>query len=113
MHNLEQIRAKHAFEFIDNNDDITGSDGGNILSKIPTMIVADGFLATAAFAIAKGGGYERTINNIFQHLRSQSIASDINDLIAKDALDLQRATLEAIAYANYVKRFGKAKRKGG
>ena len=111
MRNLEQIRAKHALDFISNNDAITGPDGGNILSKIPTMIVADGLLATAAFAKAKGGGYESTVDNIFAHLKSQAITSDINELVTKEALVLQRATLEAIAYSNYVKRFGKAKRK--
>ncbi len=111
MRNLEQIRAKHALDFINNSDAMTGPDGGNILSKLPTMIVADGLLATAAFAKAKGGGYEKTIDNIFAHLRSQAIAAGIDDLAAKGALELQRASTEALAYANYIKRFGKAKRK--
>ena len=112
MRNLEQIRAKHALDFINEEKNvITGPDGGNILSKLPTMIVADGLLATAAFAKDKGCGYEKTIDNIFAHLRSQAIAAGIDDLAAKGALELQRATAEALAYANYIKRFGKAKRK--
>lgn len=114
MRNLEQIRAKHALDFINEEKNvITGPDGGNILSKLPTMIVADGLLATAAFAKAKGkdSGYEKTIDNIFAHLKSQAIAAGIDDLAGKGALELQRATAEALAYANYIKRFGKAKRK--
>ena len=113
MRNLEQIRAQHAIHFIDNSDAIVGPDGGNILSKIPTMIVADGLLATAAFAEAKGGGYKSTIDNIFAHLRSQAITNSIADLAAQGAPELQRATAEALAYANYIKRFGKARRGEG
>jgi len=113
MQNLEQLRARNALDFIHNNAAITGPDGGNILSKLPTMIVADGLLATAAFAKAKGGDFEKTIDNIFTHIKALTITDGIQDLASKGALELQRASSEAIAYANYIKRFGKAKRKEG
>ncbi|MBM4164569.1 MAG: hypothetical protein FJ222_09060 [Lentisphaerae bacterium] len=111
MRNLEQIRAQHALAFIIGNDAITGAEGGNILSRLPTMIASDGLLATAAFAKAKGGGFEKTMDDIFAHLKSQAIANDLADLASKGSLELQRASTEALAYANYIKRFGKAKRK--
>lgn len=110
MRNLEQIRAKSAYDFISNSDAITGSDGGNILSKLPSMIVADGLLATAAFAKVKKGGYEKTVENIFEHLKSQDICDGMTDLARKDAVSLQWATTEALAYASFLKRFGRAKR---
>ena len=110
MRNLEQKRAKRALDFINSSKAIVGPDGGNILSKIPAMIVADGLLATAAFAKAKGGDYNSVVENIFAHLRALAIVNSVEDLAAQGALELQRATSEALAYANYIKRFGKAKR---
>ena len=113
MKNYEQIRAARAI--VDGkNESLLGTDGGNILSKIPTMIVADGLLAAAAFACSKGGGHEVCMNSIFDHLAEVKILSG-DGLPAKieqlattqDPVLLRRATTEAIAYANYLKRFGK------
>jgi len=119
MKNLEQLRAKHALDFVNSGDIPIGSEGGNILSKLPTMLVADGLLATAAFAKAKSGGYEKLMGDLFKHLASINIVSgssideQIQSLASADAIILQRASSEAIAYANYIKRFGKPKIKNG
>lgn len=113
MKNYEQIRAARAI--VDGkNESLLGTDGGNILSKIPTMIVADGLLAAAAFACSKGGGHEVCMNSIFDHLKdvrildAEGLDQQIKNLAeSKDPVLLRRATTEAIAYANYLKRFGK------
>lgn len=113
MKNYEQIRAARAI--IDGNKkELVGSDGGNILSKIPTMIVADGLLAAAAFACSKDEGHKVCMTSIFDHLATVGILSGdgltakIEQLAkAQDPVLLRRATTEAIAYANYLKRFGK------
>jgi CRISPR/Cas system CMR-associated protein Cmr5 small subunit len=115
MKNLEQLRAEHALDFVNSSELPTGSKGGNILSKLPTMLVADGLLATAAFAKANGNGHEKLMSNLFKHLASINIVSGANiddqirSLTSADAIVLQRAASEAIAYANYIKRFGKSK----
>ncbi len=117
MKNLEQIRAARAIDD-GKKDCLVGKDGGNILSKLPTMIVADGLLAAAAFACSKGGGFQVCMTSIFGHLKTvnilkaENLASQIGELAnTKDPVLLRRATTEAIAYANYLKRFGTMFRK--
>jgi CRISPR/Cas system CMR-associated protein Cmr5 small subunit len=113
MKNLEQIRAARAITD-GKSADLTGPDGGNILSKLPTLIVADGLLAAAAFAVSKGGGYQTLIASVFNHLKEvrilskEHLADQIQELAqTQDTVLLRRATTEAVAYANYIKRFGK------
>ena len=117
MKNYEQIRAARAIAD-GRKESLLGTDGGNILSKIPTMIVADGLLAAAAFACSKGGGHEECMKSIFDHLKdvrildAEGLAQQIENLAkSKDPVLLRRATTEAIAYANYLKRFGTMFRK--
>jgi CRISPR/Cas system CMR-associated protein Cmr5 small subunit len=119
MRNLEQIRATHALAFFKDGRNPLGANGGNILSKLPSMIVANGLLAAAAFAKAKSAEHTACMANIFAHLVSPEIAvfnpivrpketpfdAQIRALAETDALILRRATAEAIAYATYLKRF--------
>jgi CRISPR type III-B/RAMP module-associated protein Cmr5 len=113
MKNLEQVRAAHALAFYQAGNKPLGDNGGNVISKIPSMIVADGLLATAAFAMVKKEGFLSLATNIFKHLKSQAIVNgdtlpaQLKSLADADAVSLQRATSEALAYANYLKRFGK------
>jgi CRISPR type III-B/RAMP module-associated protein Cmr5 len=115
MKNLEQIRAAAAlafFERIKNNDDFKGENKGNVLSKLPSLIVTSGLFSAAAFAIAKEKGFLVCMTDIFKHLAAQeiirekgSLNAQLRELANADALVLRRATTEAIAYANYLKRF--------
>jgi CRISPR/Cas system CMR-associated protein Cmr5 small subunit len=121
MKNLEQIRARHALDFFKDGNNPLGKNGGNILSKLPSMIVSNGLLSAAAFAVAKGEGFLACMTNIFAHLVSPEVRvfsaigfrpgektpfdAQIRTLSEADALILRRATTEAIAYATYLKRF--------
>jgi CRISPR/Cas system CMR-associated protein Cmr5 small subunit len=121
MRNHEQIRARNALAFFKDGHNPLGKNGGNILSKLPSMIVANGLLAAAAFAKAKGTEHTACMANIFAHLVSPEIAAfksigflpgehtpldaQIRALAETDSLALRRATTEAIAYSTYLKRF--------
>jgi hypothetical protein len=53
MKNLEQIRAANALAYADSDAKKTNSDGGNVVEKLPAMIMSNGLLAAAAFAYQK------------------------------------------------------------
>jgi CRISPR-associated protein Cmr5 len=122
--NLEQLRAAHALAYWSDPKNHTanqGAEGGEVVSKLPALIINNGLLATAAFAKSKGGGYEAIILRIFQHLARVEIGvypapvgfrqgdgqldPHLRELTARDSTTLQRATAEALAYLSYLKRF--------
>jgi len=81
MKNLEQIRSLHAFRFwntmwLNENDakkrlkNVTGKEGGDVLSKLGPLILSSGLLGTAAFAKDKGGGHETLLREIGRYLSS-------------------------------------------
>jgi len=53
MRNLEQIRAANALAYADSDSKKTNSDGGNVVKKLPALIMSNGLLAAAAFAYQK------------------------------------------------------------
>jgi CRISPR type III-B/RAMP module-associated protein Cmr5 len=53
MKNLEQIRAANALAYADSDAKKTNSDGGNVVKKLPALIMSNGLLAAAAFAYQK------------------------------------------------------------
>lgn len=53
MKNLEQIRAANALAYADSDARKTNSDGGNVVKKLPALIMSNGLLAAAAFAYQK------------------------------------------------------------
>lgn len=117
--NLEQIRAAGALEFWAENQAQRGQEGGEVIAKLPALLINNGLLATAAFCKAKGGGHEALMLNILQFLKAPEIGiltiagfrqgeDEFSALVraaAVDSLTLQRATAEALAYVNYLKRF--------
>lgn len=120
MRNLEQIRAAHALAYWANGaNQNQGADGGDAVSKIPSMLLGNGLLATMAFASDKGVGYETLLLDVVRHLSSdwiriiqppgpgiQFICLDraIDVLAQQPSIVLQRATTEALAYLSYLKR---------
>lgn len=113
MKTLAQIRAQNALKCI--GQEFKGQVGGDVVNKIPSMIQNNGLMAALAFCFAKGGGHEKVTNLIAEHLSDESIgivrAGNTEELIEElangDATLLRRATAEAIAFLNYVKRFAK------
>jgi len=116
MKNLDQIRAYNAITSLQRK--FKGDDGGEVIKKQPAYILNDGLLATLAFGIHKGGDHQEAGNVIAQHLASPGIAiyepqhgqgsgRDLLETLAKEETDilLRRATAEALAFLNYLKRF--------
>jgi CRISPR/Cas system CMR-associated protein Cmr5 small subunit len=95
-----------------------GQDGGNALSGFPMLIKTDGALAAFAFAVERKPNSERKqsgayliVGAIATHLHALGIgdattADDLVDELARgDSALLRRATVEALAFLNYLKRF--------
>jgi CRISPR type III-B/RAMP module-associated protein Cmr5 len=120
MKNLEQLRAQHALQFWANSQSSTkGQNDGDVVSKLPSLILNNGLLATLAFAKSKGGGHETLCECILKYLSEQmpglrpegyrpgagKLDPYIEALTRADSILLQRATTEALAYLSYLKRF--------
>lgn len=114
MKNFEQIRAKNALAKA--QDIGEGKDGGdNVAKKVPVMIIDNGILAAAAFALEnKGKGYADVFAAVVAHLADPEIALLAESMELKDFIDhlagvssdeLRRITAEAMAYLNYLRRF--------
>ncbi|HHU15978.1 MAG: type III-B CRISPR module-associated protein Cmr5 [Kiritimatiellae bacterium] len=120
MQNLEQIRARHALKFANEyGAEVTGVQGGEVIKKIPPIIMNHGLLATMAYSFSEKKGWELVFDAIAQHLSSPAIAivpASVNDrskLIehltseATDSETLKRATSETMAWLEYARRFVK------
>lgn len=115
MKNLEQIRAAKALAAAERTSK-------QAVSKLPGLILANGLLAAAAFAEEKGGNLKTAMDAVADHLAAPVHGIDVlsgvsaaDDLVKRlsvvhqnlrpTAFDLQRATLEALAFLGYLKRF--------
>ncbi len=119
MKTLAQIRAANALSASRVKGMGFGQKGGNALSGFPMLIKTDGLLAAGAFAVelnAKGqskqDGARLIMNAVAEHLAGVGIckATVAKDLVeelatATDASQLRRATVETLAFLNYLKRF--------
>lgn len=122
MKNLEQIRAANALLYAEKAQSTRGTNGGEVVKKLPALIMSNGLLAAGAFAYAKGEGegWYVCFDHLAAHLAHTEVAvvpADKRDLKAlleyltkdKDANSniLQQATDEALAWLCYAKRFVK------
>jgi CRISPR/Cas system CMR-associated protein Cmr5 small subunit len=118
MHNLDQIRAAAALPVAEK------TNKGDV-NKLPAMILTNGLLAATAYAteLKEKGVYKReamavVMNGVAEHLANpihgltvlegnQGNAKAMTVALAThaQAIDLQRATTEALAFIGYVKRF--------
>ena len=119
MKSLQQIRAAHAWPRAEH---LTAAE----VNGVPPLIINNGLLAAAAFASAskdngepKRPAMKAAFDAVADHLANVGILSDecrtLVDLLeelpnSNDALPLQRATVESLAYLTYLKRFARAKR---
>ena len=119
MKNLEQVRARNALSF-SNSGAIRGDDGGEVIKKIPPLIMNNGLLATAAFSFGdKKEGWQKTFDAIACHLADPDVAivpedtTDRSKLMnfltgsAADSETLKLATNETMAWLGYARRFVK------
>ena len=128
MKNLEQIRAKHALDFWHPAQGqapaARGVNQGDVISKLPSLIVSNGLLQTAAYARSKGGGHEELMLAVFRFLSHKDrglLPPPPQPRQGETELDtyirlltegqqatsqcLQLATAEALAFIAYLKRF--------
>lgn len=120
MKNLEQIRAANALAYAKAGVNTRGAQGGEVVKKLPALIMSNGLLAAGAFAYAKGpgDGWYVCFDYLAKHLSHKDVGvvpqdkSDLKNLmdyLAKeaDSATLKQATDEALAWLCYAKRFVK------
>ena len=120
MQNLDQLRAAHALR------EAASTDKASV-SKLPAMILTNGLLGALAYACEEKSPGEpkrppikAATDSLATHLaklipevgvvtNGQTLAAN---LAKGDALTLQRATTEALAYFSYLKRYAPKKDNG-
>ena len=120
MKNLEQIRAMTAMAYATAGVNTQGTKGGEVVKKLPALIMSNGLLAAGAFAYAKGDGegWYVCFDHIASHLAHSEIAvvprdnKNLKSLMKHlseeaDSHALKMATEEALAWLAYAKRFVK------
>ncbi len=118
MQNLEQIRARNVLVFANSEDgNVAGVNKGEVIKKIPPLILNHGLLATAAYSFTEKEGWQKVFDAIARHLSDKDIAiipSSANDreemmsFLTKPATTsemLKRATTETMAWLDYARRF--------
>lgn len=118
MQNLEQIRARNVLVFA-NSGRISGKEGGEVIKKIPPLILNHGLLATAAYSFTEKEGWQKVFDAIAQHLADQDIAIAPKSVTNRQTLmdfltnkettsaTLKLATAESMAWLQYARRFVK------
>ena len=78
--NLEQIRAASALAYANADGNKRGSEGGEVVRKLPALIMGNGLLATAAFAYQKEyDDYPKSLRKFEKkHHRAPSEGEDKN-----------------------------------
>lgn len=120
MKNLEQIRAANAWKCSQGAQITRGQDGGEVIKKIPPMIINHGLLATMAYGFAdRREAWKEFFNHIAKHLSDPQVAiipngkdtlEKMNEFLTSssaDSLTLQRATNETMEWLKYARRFVK------
>lgn len=120
MKNLEQIRAANAIAYAEAGVNTRGAKGGEVVKKLPALIMSNGLLAAGAFAYSKGEGegWYVCFDYLAEHLAHKDIGvvppdkrnlKSLMEFLAKeaDSATLKRATDEALAWLCYAKRFVK------
>ena len=118
MQNLEQIRARNVLAFA-NSGRISGKDGGEVIKKIPALILNHGLLATAAYSFTENEGWQKVFDAVAMHLADKDIGiaptsvtnrQNLMDFLTKKETTsdtLKIATSETMAWLQYARRFVK------
>lgn len=116
IRNMEQIRAANALAKAGTIKAGQGEGDPNaVCKKVPTLIINNGLLATAAFANDGKEGLQSVINAIEAHLQHPEVGimptgKKMLDWLSSsesDSAELRRVTSESLAYLNYLRRFVK------
>ena len=118
MQNLNQIRARHVLEFA-NSGNVKGINGGEVIKKIPPVILNNGLMAALAYSMdKKQDAWRKVFDAVAMHLASREITmvpSDRNssemllDYLASDATSvmLRDITAEVGEWLNFARRLVK------
>lgn len=118
VQNLAQKRALNAIQAATNT--MSNVNGGEVVKKIPNLIIESGLLGALAFAIEKGEGFKKGFEAIHIHLKNVGdptakhtldITAWFNALASCSAEQLRMTTSEAMAYLVYLRRFVKKDKK--
>lgn len=121
MQNLNQIRAKHVLEFANSTraGGVKGQNGGEVIKKIPPVIMNNGLLAALAYSMDKNQGAWRSVfDAVAVHLASPEIglvpsgsgtAEMLLDYLAGEASStlLRDVTAETAEWLNFARRLVK------
>jgi CRISPR/Cas system CMR-associated protein Cmr5 small subunit len=125
MKNLEQIRAANALAYAKAGLGMRGQQGGNVLKKLPALVMGNGLLAAGAFAYSQknDSGWRTCFDHIAKHLAHPDIAiapgqdnlDKLMDFLSgkADSQVLKLATEEALAWLSYARRFEQSPENGG
>jgi len=118
MKNLEQVRARNAL-VLSNKTTLQGKQGGEMIKKVPSLIINHGLLATIAFSYSEQDAWVTLFGAIAEHLADPEIAILPSGCATRDQLMehltgkqatselLKRATAETMAWLAYARRFVK------
>lgn len=121
--NLNQIRARHVLEFArDPHTDVSGINNGEVIKKIPTVIMNNGLLGALAYAMdPKNTAWESVFTGITRHLASEdfidpscSTASDLLEFLVGEYASstiLRNVTNETMAWLEFARRLVQKKDK--
>lgn len=116
MQNLEQIRARNALKCAANGT-FMGKNGGEVIKKIPPLILNHGLLATMAYSFHSEDGWQEAFDAIARHLADKDVAvvpgavkdrKSLMDYLTAPSITsetLKLATAETMAWLNYARRF--------
>nr|UXE44116.1 hypothetical protein Hi04_10k_c110_00007 [uncultured bacterium] len=125
MKNLEQVRAANALAYANAGLGTRGKKGGNVLNKLPALVMGNGLLAAGAFAYAQKAdiGWRTCFDHIAKHLSHAEIGiapgqdslDKLMDFLSgkADSQVLKLATEETLAWLSYARRFEQAPENGG
>lgn len=115
----EQERAAKAWKYIteDVEDQRFGGKYGGWVKKLPALVLTNGLGQTLAYLRAKAAK-QVAAQKVYDHLSSWVMGemghpneSLLEWLMQKDSAAYRRATTEALAFINWLKRFAEAKLK--
>ena len=118
MQNLNQIRARHVLEFA-NFCNVKGKNGGEVIKKIPPVIMNNGIMAALAYSMDKNQlAWRGVFDAVAAHLASKEIAmvpedrssaEMLLDYLASEASStvLRDITAEAGEWLNFARRLVK------
>jgi len=112
--NLDQIRAINAFDTA--RQRISGKEGGEVIKKVPPLILNHGLLAVGAYAFDEKTGFKAVVDAIARHLSHPAIALVPAECTTTDTLmrylnekadsdQLRCCTTEALAWLEYARRY--------